>query len=69
MPSKRTSNDVDFVEPTQYNVQLNRIAKEPPTKPWPLPNFNPLHINNFNDHGKPNLPAGVKQSNLFTIFS
>ena len=29
MPSKRTSNDIDFVEPTQYNVYPNCIAKEP----------------------------------------
>ena len=33
MPSKRTSNNIDLVEPTQYNVQPNRIAKEPPRSP------------------------------------
>jgi hypothetical protein len=68
MPSKRTSNDVDLVEPTQYNVESNRIAKETP-KPWPLPNFNASHINDFNNHGKLNLRPGVEQSNLFAIFS
>ena len=69
MPSKRTSNDIDFVEPTQYNIQPNYIAKEPPPKPWPLPNFNSLHINDFHNHGKPNLPPNIKQSNPFAIFS
>jgi hypothetical protein len=44
------------------------MAKETP-KPWPLPNFNAFHINDFDDHGKPNLPPGVEQSNPFTIFS
>jgi len=69
MPSKRTSNDIDLVEPTQYRVNPNRKAKEPPPEPWPLPAFNPLHINDFNDYGKPNLPSGVEQSNPFAIFS
>ena len=30
MPSKRTSNDIDLVKPTQYRVDLNRKVKEPP---------------------------------------
>jgi len=30
MPSKRTSNNIDLVEPTQYRVDPNRKAKEPP---------------------------------------
>ena len=34
MPSNRTSNDIDLVQPTQYNVQLNRCAKNSPLKPW-----------------------------------
>ena len=37
MPSKRTFNDIDLVEPTQYRVDLNRKVKEPPPLPWPLP--------------------------------
>ena len=36
MPSNRTSNDIDFVQPTQYNVQPNQIAKKPPPEPWEL---------------------------------
>jgi hypothetical protein len=69
MPSKRTSNDIDLVEPTQYRVNPNRKAKEPPPRPWPLPAFNPLHIHDFDDHGKPNLPPNVEQSDPFAIFS
>ena len=44
MPSKRTSDDTDLVEPTQYQVDPNRKVKEPPPQPLPLPAFNPLHI-------------------------
>ena len=51
MPSNRTSNDIDLIQPTHYNVQPNRIAKKPPPEPWPLPDFTPLE-----DYGKPNLP-------------
>ena len=69
MPSKRTSNDIDLVQPTQYNVQPNRIAKEPPPEPWPLPDFEPFHIDDFDDHGKLNLPPGVNYSDPFAIFS
>ena len=39
MPSRHTSNDLDLVKPTQYNVQLKRIAKTRLPKPWPLPDF------------------------------
>jgi hypothetical protein len=44
MPSNRASNDLDLVQPTQYIVPPNRTAKKPPPKPWPLPKFEPLHI-------------------------
>ena len=44
-------------------------SKRTPPEPWPLPVFNPLHIDDFNDHGKPILPSGVEQSNPFAIFS
>ena len=30
--SKRTSNDTDLVEPTQYQIDPNRKAKEPPPR-------------------------------------
>ena len=36
MLSNRTSNDIDIVQPTQYNVRPNWVAKNLPPKPWPL---------------------------------
>jgi hypothetical protein len=33
MPSNHTSNDIDLVQPTQYNIQPNRVAKTPPPEP------------------------------------
>ena len=44
MPSKRTSDDIDLIEPTQYRADPNRKVKEPPPQPWPLPAFSPLHV-------------------------
>jgi len=34
------SNDIDLVQPTQYIVPKNRVAKKPPPEPEPLPHFN-----------------------------
>ena len=47
MPSNRTSNDIDLVQPTQYKVLPNRVAKKPPPEPWELPDFEPLYINDL----------------------
>jgi hypothetical protein len=30
MPSNRTSNDIDLVQPTQYKAPLSRVAKKKP---------------------------------------
>ena len=56
MPSNRTSNDIDLVQPTRYKVPPNRVAKKPHSEPWELLDFEPLHINNFDDHGTLDLP-------------
>ena len=69
MPSNRTSNDIDLIQPTQYKVPLNRVAKKPPPKPWELLDFEPLHINDFDDHSTPNLPPTLDRNNPFAIFS
>jgi hypothetical protein len=69
MPSNRTSNDIDLVQPTQYNVRPNWVAKNPPLEPWPLPDFVPLAIDDFDNHGTPNLPPSLDQNDLFAIFS
>ena len=68
MPSNRTSNDIDFVLPTQYSIPPTRKAKEPPPQPWPLPDFEPLHIEDFDDHGTPNLPPNLDIHDPLAIF-
>ena len=45
------------------------MAKTPPPKPWPLPEFKPLHINNWDDHGLPNLPSDINPHDPFKLFS
>ena len=69
MPSNCTSNDIDFIQPTQYNALLNWVAKKPPPDLLELPDFEPLHINDFDDHGAPDLPPTLDQNDLFVIFS
>jgi hypothetical protein len=68
MPSNRARIDTDLVEPTWYNVRPNRTAKKPRPRPWPLPTFEPLHINDWDDHGLPNLPPGVDTHDHFKLF-
>ena len=68
MHSKCTSNDLDLVKPTQYNVQPNYIAKTRPPKPWPLPDFNPFYINNFEGHGQPNLLNAQVKASVITEY-
>jgi hypothetical protein len=47
MPSNRTSNDIDLVQPTQYDVQPNQAAKNPPPEPRSLPDFTPFQVRQF----------------------
>src|SRR6266576_3048714 len=61
MPSNRTSNDIDLIQLTQYNILPNQVAKKPPTEPQELPDFN--------NHGTLNLPPTLNQNNPFAIFS
>jgi hypothetical protein len=68
MLTNRTSDDIDFVPPTQYSIPPTRKAKEPPPQPWPLPSFEPLHIEDFDNHGTPNLPPNLDVHDPFAIF-
>jgi hypothetical protein len=66
---KYYSNDIDLVQPTKYKVLKNKPAKKPPLKPWDLPKFKPLTINNWWDHSEPNLPSSVNLGSPFKLFS
>jgi hypothetical protein len=54
-------------------MMLNQIASRkttpPPTQVLLLPDFNLFHIDDFEDHGQPNLPPDVEQSDPFVILS
>ena len=45
------------------------MAKTPPLKPWPLPHFKPLYINNWDDYSLLNLPLDVDQYDPYKLFS
>ena len=66
-----TSNDIDLVQPTQYPISKNRIAKKPPPEPEPLPPFDPLPIFNEDEYGQPKLPENIDNKDpaqLFRLF-
>ena len=66
-----TSNDIDFVQPTQYPTSKNRVAKRPPPEPEPLPTFEPLPILNESQYGQPKLLAYINNQDpaqLFRLF-
>jgi hypothetical protein len=69
MPFNRARIDIDLVQKTQYNVPLNKMAKTAPPKPWPLPHFKPLHIDNWDNYGSPNLPLDVDPHDPYKLFS
>ena len=69
MSFNRARINIDLVQPTKYNILPNRTAKKPPPKPWPLPKFKPLHINNFDDYGMLNLLPDIDLHNPFNLFS
>jgi hypothetical protein len=63
MDSKRHSNDIDLVLPDQYIIPPTRKAKEPAPKPWKLPTFEPLQINDWHYRGE------ASQTSIQTILS
>ena len=69
MPSNRARIDADPVQKTQYKVPPNMTAKKPPPEPWLLPEFEPLHINDWDDHGSPNILPNVDTHDPFKLFS
>ena len=69
MPSNYARINADLVQKTQYNVPLNKTAKTAPLKPWLLPYFKPLYINNWDNHSLLNLTSNVNRHNPFKLFS
>ena len=68
MVRNKASNDKDFVLPTIYLNQPAALKKKAPPQPRPLPNFMPLHINNNNKYGRPNLPHNINSGDIYSIF-
>jgi hypothetical protein len=68
MPSKQHSNDEDLVLKDQYIVPPTRKAKTAPPKPWPLPDFETLKIDDWDFPGESNLPPHVDISSPLDIF-
>ena len=48
---------IDLVQPTQYDIQPNRVAKSPPPELWPLPDFTP------------NLPPNLDRQYLAVVYA
>jgi len=69
MPSNCTRIDTDLVQKTQYKVPPNKTVKTPPLKPWLLPKFKPLHIDDWDNHGLSNLFPNIDTHDLFKLFS
>ena len=55
MLSNRSSNDIDLVQPTQYNVQPNRVAITHHQSRGRCPILHLFKLDDFDDHGTPNL--------------
>ena len=68
MGRKRSSNDVDLVQPDYYAIPKNKKAKIPPPKPWLLPKFNSLPINLPFTDSAPNIPPNINPTNPLTLF-
>ena len=63
-----TSNDIDLVQPTQYPISKNRIAKKPPPKPELLSPFNPLLILNEDKYGQLKLLENIDNKDPVQLF-
>ena len=59
------SNNINFVK---KDLKPKKKLKQPPPVPQPVPAFEPLQIDNYNDHGAPNIPTSLNQHNPLAIF-
>ena len=68
MVRNRISNNINFIQPTQYPTSKSQAAKKPPLAPGPLPSFKPLPIFNNCEYGKPNLPEYTDNKDPWQLF-
>ena len=68
MVRNHISNDIDLVQPTQYIVSKNWVAKKLPLEPVLLLPFNPLPIYNENEYSEPNLPDNINNKDPWQLF-
>ena len=52
-------NDIDLVKRTEYIIPPSRVARKPAPKPWSLPAFSPIKINDYKDPKEPNVPLSL----------
>ena len=69
MPSKSAFLNPNIVQRTKYVVPPTRVAKKPPLKPWPLPKFDPVIIDDYNAHGEPCLPPNTNTNDPMALFN
>ena len=59
------SNNINFVK---KDLKPKKKPKQPPPAPQPVPAFEPLQIDDYDDHGAPNIPASLDQHDPLAIF-
>ena len=66
MPRNRTSDDINHVIP---DPKPSNAAKTRPPKPWPLLDYEPIHIKQPFRTGVHNLPVHVSVDNPYATLS
>jgi hypothetical protein len=59
------SNDIDLV---RKDPKPKKKPKQLLPESQPVPAFEPLHIDDYDDHGAPNLPASLDQHDPLALF-
>ena len=59
------SNDIDFVK---KDLKPKKKLKQLPLAPQLVLAFEPLQIDDYDDHGAPNIPASLNQYDSLAIF-
>jgi hypothetical protein len=62
------SNDIDLVQPTQYIISKNQVAKKPLPEPELPFTFKLLPIYNKNEYSEPKLPDYINNEDPWQLF-